>query len=180
MTSTHRYILKRDLRSLFFKDEEENEVTWVMFNPSTADETEDDPTIRRIKDFSAREKFNIVNVINILPKRATNPGDLYKLTEEEIFGSEEELNESISNIKLNKIVCAWGALGENKEINSMFKEGLRRLNNIIKKNDHVPMFYCLKKTKEGHPSHPLYIHSSKEFELFSFNEYIEKHLEKKC
>jgi hypothetical protein len=51
---------------------------WVCMNPSTADETRDDPTIRRVIGFSARLSYGGFRLYNVLALRATHPSDLLK------------------------------------------------------------------------------------------------------
>lgn len=47
--------------------------TFVMLNPSTADETIDDPTIRRCRNFAIREGCGGLVVVNLFAYRATDP-----------------------------------------------------------------------------------------------------------
>ncbi len=58
-------------------------IVWVMLNPSTADHTQDDPTIRKVRGFSERMRsklvwpgFRIV-VVNLYGFRATEPEHLF-------------------------------------------------------------------------------------------------------
>src|SRR5689334_20041621 len=46
---------------------------FVMLNPSTADATEDDPTIRRCTGFAKREGMPAIEVVNLFAWRATDP-----------------------------------------------------------------------------------------------------------
>lgn len=52
------------------------EVTFVMLNPSIADASIDDPTIRRCMAFAKREGFTDMYAINLFAYRATNPKEL--------------------------------------------------------------------------------------------------------
>ena len=52
-------------------------ITWVMLNPSTADATKDDPTIRRVRDFSTALGFGYFWVVNLYAFRATSPDDMF-------------------------------------------------------------------------------------------------------
>lgn len=47
-----------------------------MLNPSTADETTDDPTIRRRIGFGKRENTPLIQVVNLYAYRATDPAAL--------------------------------------------------------------------------------------------------------
>src|SRR3954454_5135391 len=52
-------------------------VTFVGLNPSTADETLDDPTTRRCVRFARDWGFNRLKMVNLYAYRATKPNDLW-------------------------------------------------------------------------------------------------------
>lgn len=49
---------------------------FVMLNPSTADATQDDATIRKCVGFAERKGFGSIRVVNLFAYRATHPQDL--------------------------------------------------------------------------------------------------------
>lgn len=49
---------------------------WVMLNPSTADASADDPTIRKCVGFAKRNRFPGIEVVNLFAWRATDPREL--------------------------------------------------------------------------------------------------------
>ena len=67
---THRYALWR------IWEKGAPMVMFVGLNPSTADETQDDPTIRRCIDFAKRWGYGGLYMLNIFAFRATNPKDM--------------------------------------------------------------------------------------------------------
>ena len=74
----YRYLLTRDLLTPFDRAgcPEERTVLFVMANPSTADATADDNTIRRCIDYGQRWGYTQLWVCNLSPFRSTDPKDL--------------------------------------------------------------------------------------------------------
>lgn len=68
----HRYTLTRHRGPAF----QGPRVVFVMLNPSTADASIDDPTIRRCSGFADRLGFDRLDVVNLFSWRATSPVDL--------------------------------------------------------------------------------------------------------
>jgi len=63
----YRYVLWRDTGT------GEGSVVFIMLNPSTADATTDDPTIRRCLGFARHWGYRTLVVVNLFALRATNP-----------------------------------------------------------------------------------------------------------
>lgn len=59
-------------------DESKPLVAFIMLNPSTDDETEDDPTIRRCIGYADDWGFGSLIVGNLFALRATDPQELYQ------------------------------------------------------------------------------------------------------
>lgn len=125
----------------------ESRLMWVMLNPSTADETTDDPTIRRCIGFSQREGFAGLRVVNLSDVRATDPDALAEVTlprgPDYFVGLYEALAETSG-----PVVAAWGA----HQMAATLAPGFL---------DWFPYpgrpLVCLGTTKDGHPRHPLYV-----------------------
>ena len=124
-------------------------MVWVMLNPSTADATNDDPTIRRCIGFAKREGCGGISVRNVFALRATNPDELAKHADP--FGpeNEEHLLAARSVSLLTVLVCGWGAKPANKRLRSYFRNAESILS-VQKPN-------CFGVTKAGDPRHPLYL-----------------------
>jgi hypothetical protein len=119
---------------------------FVMLNPSTADGDVDDPTIRKCVKFARREKYDRLLVVNLFAWRATSPRELLAVGPNDDpvgYRNQDALNAIEAD---DLVVCAWGAhgdhLGQNETMLGWLGE--RRL-------------FCLGKTKDGHPRHPLYL-----------------------
>ena len=120
---------------------------WIMLNPSTATEFEDDPTIRRCIDFSKRWGYGGLVILNIFALRSTNPKALYK-ADDPIGAGNRDAIEAEFQVPPTWAICAWGSHGEYKsrgnDVTTMLKmAGIKA--------------YCLGKTKRYQPLHPLYL-----------------------
>ena len=99
---THRYLLDRSIGDGPL-------VLWVMLNPSTADEREDDPTIRRVAGFSRREGFGRVAVCHLHTLRATDPRLLRDIPDApEAYGDEVLM---AAAREAHQVIVGWGAPG---------------------------------------------------------------------
>jgi hypothetical protein len=121
----------------------------IGLNPSTADETQDDPTIRRCIGFAKTLGFGALCMANLFAGRATKPEDMKKLDNPAGIDNHHWLLKSASEPGM--VVAAWGRNGSfrNQDIT------VRQLLGSIGVN-----LYCLKKNSDGSPAHPLYIPAS--------------------
>ena len=113
---------------------------WIMLNPSTADASIDDPTIRRCIGFAKSWGFGSIMVTNLFALRATNPREL--LSHPDPVGPE---NDNWLELQPQVTVAAWGA----------HKMAIERVDSVRHLN-----LMCLGTTKSGAPKHPLYVPSS--------------------
>jgi hypothetical protein len=121
-----------------------------MLNPSTADATTDDPTIRRCIGFARREGMGRLVVVNLFAYRATKPENLRRVTRDVARGplNVQHVDDAISEVGLygGILIAAWGAAPPRPRINV---ERLARTH-------RVPIV-CLGHTSGGDPRHPLYV-----------------------
>lgn len=121
---------------------------FVGLNPSTADEVDDDPTIRRCIDYAKRWGYGALCMVNLFAYRATQP----KLMKEHVapVGDDNDfwLLEVVKDAEV--VVAAWGTNGTHR---GRDKAVMRLLAGRLS---------CLDKTKEGQPKHPLYLRKALE------------------
>lgn len=124
-------------------------MVWVMLNPSTADATEDDPTIRRCIGFAKREGCGGISVRNVFALRATNPDELLKHPDP--FGPENEayLLGARNVSLLTVLVLGWGAKIKSPRLVGYYQRAAACL------TGQSP--HCFGLTKDGDPRHPLYL-----------------------
>lgn len=125
-------------------------VCWVMLNPSTADASIDDPTIRRCIAFSKRWGFGSLIVVNLWAARATDPKALLALGDPVGPMNAEAIDLAVNGSAL--VILAWGAFAARMAA----AERLRLHPEASAKAALVPVA-CLGRTKDGHPRHPLYV-----------------------
>lgn len=133
----YRYWLTRDW------DESLPRVCFVMLNPSTADASQDDPTIRKCMAFVRAWGCGGLDVRNLFPFRSPSPKVMMKARNP----TGGALGDSALCVlkPFKYIVVAWGTDGG-------FLNRDRRALDIIGQPVH-----CLGVTKDGYPKHPLYI-----------------------
>jgi hypothetical protein len=123
-------------------------VVFVMLNPSTANETQDDPTIARCRNFAAAWDFGALEVVNLFAWRATDPRDLRRASEP--AGPDNRRIRDRALRRADRIVLAWGNHGAWQDA------GPRLLSELLRRGDGSRLA-ALGWTKPGHPRHVLYL-----------------------
>lgn len=116
---------------------------FIGLNPSTADETQDDPTIRRCINFAKAWGYSALCMTNLFAFRATDPRDM-KAEAFPIGGHHNDLSLRSLSESAGVVIAAWGVHGTH----------LDRAADVVKL---IPNLQCLGLSKEGHPRHPLYL-----------------------
>ena len=126
-------------------DEERRPLVFCMLNPSTADAETDDPTVARCRERARRLGYGGVVIVNLFALRSTDPKALYGHADP--VGPHN--NAHISNsCTWGDFVCAWGVHGK---LHGRDKAVMRLL------SEHQVEPLALRVTKQGQPSHPLYL-----------------------
>jgi hypothetical protein len=118
------------------------QLAFVGLNPSTADETVDDPTIRRCIDFAKQWGYGSLCMLNLFAFRATDP-KVMKLTIDPV-GPENDKYLLQTAEKCRMTVAAWG-------IHGVYRQRAKKVIKLL------PPLWCLGVTDDGHPRHPLYM-----------------------
>src|SRR5262249_9470711 len=137
----YRYLLTREMGP------EEKVATFIMLNPSTADATTDDQTIRKCIGLAKKWRCGKLDVVNLFALRSTDPKALRQA--DDPIGP-ENMRWIACALKISKgpIVCAWGTHG------AYLDQDLA----VLELLDHWKISrLALGVTKDGHPRHPLYV-----------------------
>jgi hypothetical protein len=136
----YRYVLWRAW------SETRSQCLFIMLNPSTADRTRDDPTIRRCISFAKSWGCGSLEVVNLFAYRATKPIDLPDdMLLAEGPSNRAWLKKAVNNSNL--IVAAWGSYGY------MASPQITFVKSIV--SGRRP--WTLGLTKMGQPRHPLFV-----------------------
>lgn len=128
---------------------------FIMLNPSTATEAQNDPTVERCERRARALGFGGFRVANIFAWRATDPKDL-RATSDPV-GPENDESIIESALWADYLVCAWGVHG------SLHGRG-QFVEAMLREKDFTLLHLGL--TKDGHPKHPLYISYRRELEAW--------------
>lgn len=124
---------------------------FVMLNPSTADASVNDPTIRRCISFAKRWGYGGIVVRNLFAYRATDPGELFMVADP--IGP---LNEQyLADDSADCTIVAWGA---NNAASGWWS--------VKQWRHHSPLhrrrgLFCLGTNAGGSPKHPLYVRADR-------------------
>ncbi|MGV8985066.1 MAG: DUF1643 domain-containing protein [Cypionkella sp.] len=119
---------------------------FVMLNPSTATETQNDPTVERCERRSRALGFGSFAVGNIFAFRATDPKVMRAAADPVGPGNDAAILAMAA--EADRIICAWGTHGAHLGRGAAAERLLRVTG--------LPLFH-LGLSKAGAPKHPLYI-----------------------
>jgi len=121
-------------------------VLFVMLNPSTATEVQNDPTVERCERRARTLGFGAFRVCNIFAYRATDPRVMRAQVDPTGPANDTAILEGAD--WADTVICAWGTHGEHLSRGPQVETLLRATGK--------PLFH-LGLSKAGHPKHPLYI-----------------------
>ena len=136
----YRYSLTRSW------DSSAKKVLFIMLNPSTATEIQNDPTVERCERRAKALGYGAFKVCNIFAYRSTDP-KIMRLQKDTIGPETDQIIIKSANWS-NNIICAWGTNGSHLNRGKKIEELLRAKNFTL---THLGL------SKDGHPKHPLYI-----------------------
>jgi hypothetical protein len=146
----YRYLLTR------VWNPEGGKALFVMLNPSTATEVQNDPTVERCERRARALGFGAFRVTNIFAFRATDPRVMRAVADPIGPGNDAAIADSAQGWA-DRIICAWGThgahLGRGAQVERLLRDTGRPL-------------FTLGLSQGGHPKHPLYIGYDRQPELW--------------
>ncbi len=125
---------------------DQSRVLFVMLNPSTATEVQNDPTVERCERRARALRFGAFRVCNIFAWRATDPRNMRAQSDPVGPANDDAILEGCDWADM--IVCAWGTHAEHLRRGPEVERLMRKTGLPLK---HLGL------SKAGHPKHPLYI-----------------------
>jgi hypothetical protein len=126
-------------------------ILFVGLNPSTADSSRDDPTVRRCIGFAREWGYGTMTLANLFALRSTDPAQLWT-ARDPIGPDNDEWVRSLAD-SAAMVVVAWGAHG-----------------GLLDRDRHVlamlSSVHCLGRTQAGQPRHPLYLSKHTPLEVY--------------
>ncbi len=119
---------------------------FLMLNPSTADESTNDPTIERCQRRAQRWGYGGLIVTNLFALCTTDPAGLRRAPDPIGPGNDAAIIAAARSAAL--VVCAWGNHGAYLGRAGTVRTLLARLGTVP---------FCLAETKCREPAHPLYL-----------------------
>ena len=119
---------------------------FIMLNPSTATEVQNDPTVERCERRARTLGFGGFRVCNIFAYRATDPRVMRAAADPVGPLNDRAILDSIP--WADQVICAWGTHGAHLDRGAQVEALLRTTGR--------PLWH-LGLTRDGHPKHPLYI-----------------------
>ncbi|KKK60749.1 hypothetical protein LCGC14_3021250 [marine sediment metagenome] len=123
-----------------------DKLLFIGLNPSTANDVKDDPTIRRLIRFAKSWGFGGLFAGNLFSLVTADPAVLwFSSSKEEVNGPNDIALKQMSGLS-RKVMVGWGNQG--------IYAGTRPEEVLALIGQPV---FCIKRTKEGQPFHPLYM-----------------------
>lgn len=126
---------------------------FIMLNPSTADGSQDDPTIRRCVGFSKRLGYSRLDVVNLFAYRSVSIANMTQQSEPVGPDNKPRVLEATNGAGI--IICAWGTSGGHLQQDKTVLGWLEKMDK-----------FALGITAHGHPRHPLYLSSDSKLVLY--------------
>lgn len=136
-------------------DEGGKRVLFVMLNPSTATEYQNDPTVERCERRARTLGYGSFTVCNIFAWRDTDPRKMRAAAEP--IGPENDAAIAAACTEADAVVCAWGTHGAHLDRGPA-------VGVLIRATGISPLHLGL--TKDGHPKHPLYLAYTQQPEIW--------------
>lgn len=146
-----RLMLDIELESHASRRADSKYVVFLMLNPSTATEEQNDPTVRKCIKFARRFGGDVLTVVNIFDWRDTHPKAMKRAAEPEGPAADAAIIGACLGAHL--VIAAWGRNGDHQKRGARVREMLRELGVALHwlRDPRLP-------DVDEDPLHPLYLY----------------------
>lgn len=145
----------------------------VGVNPSTAAPDHLDNTLKSVERVARFNGYDSFLMFNVYAQRATNPDDMEPLCNPVLHGENMRAFDyalSLDRSGAPAVWAAWGAVIEKRPylpdcVRDMIRIGSAR---------NASWYSAGKRSKKGHPHHPLYLSRNSPLEPFDVEEYLDR------
>ena len=151
----------------------ENPLICIGINPSTAAPDDLDNTLKSVARIASANGYDSWIMFNVYAQRATNPDDMDKELNLKLHHENMEAFEYIlKNVGEGVSPAVWAAWGTIIEKRPYLRDCVLDMVELGKKYG-ASWFSAGKRSKKGHPHHPLYLRKDAATEAFDIEEYLE-------
>lgn len=136
-------------------------VAFLMFNPSTADDMQDDPTIRKCIGFAKRWGYGRLVILNLFGIRGTDPRIVARVDDPVGPMNDYHIVNALKGCR--EVICAWGCGGHMK---GELQKRPGYVMNLIEEHRFSTPIRCLGYSEDGSPRHPLMLAYTTEREQY--------------
>ena len=141
----------------------------IGINPSTAQPGALDPTVKSVERLAAANGFDSWIMFNVYPQRATDPNDMDKTPDRALCDENLRWLAAVLAQTQPTMWAAWGTLIEKRP----YLPGLMREMVALTRERGTPWVTFGRRSKAGHPHHPLYLRRDAAPEPFDVEGYLD-------
>ena len=143
----------------------------VGINPSTAAPDDLDNTLKSVERVAHHNGYDSFIMFNVYAQRATNPDDMELTYNQALHAENMKAFDYILSLDAEGSPAVWAAWGTIIEKRDYLPVCVRDMIEIGQ-NHSARWFSAGKKSKKGHPHHPLYLRKDSPLEAFDVAGYV--------
>ena len=147
-----------------------NPLICVGINPSTAAPDALDPTLQSVERIALSNGYDSFLMFNVYAQRATRPDDMEPVCNSALHEENRKAFRYLLSLSPRPAVwAAWGNIIEKRD----YLPGLMREMVALTRERDIPWVTFGKRSKKGHPHHPLYLRKDSTPEPFDVENYLD-------
>ena len=149
-----------------------NPLICIGINPSTAAPDDLDNTLKSVERVAHFNGYDSFIMFNVYAQRATNPDDMEYSYNQQLHSENMKAFSYVLSLSKNPnpaIWAAWGAIIEKRAYLPACVQDMISIGNEY----HALWYSAGKRTKKGHPHHPLYLKKDSNLDPFDVVSYLQ-------